>query len=400
MKPIKLGILRENKIPPDNRVPFNPNQCSLLKSIYPELEIYVQPSAHRCFTDKEYLDHNIVIREDVTDCQILMGVKEVPPQNLIADKTYLFFSHTMKKQPHNKKLLQTVLKKNIRLIDYEALTWETGERILGFGHYAGVVGAHNGLLFFGKRTHSFELKRAFECDDFHQLTALYDKIKLPPVKIVVTGTGRVAKGVFELLDAIGIKMISPEDFLQKKYNEPVYCVLNSEQLYERKLDGGFDRKEFHARPELYQSKFHPYAAMTDLMINAIYWDVRTQRFFSKDDMAKPSFHIQVIADVTCDVDGSVPCTIRESTIPDAVYGFDPKTQMETKPFQQDCIDVMAVSNLPNELPREASTEFGNNLMQFVTDELFSDFSVIIERASVAKNGKLTARFSYLEDYAK
>ena len=400
MSSLKLGILREDKVPQDNRVPFTPNQCTLLKSMYPGLEIYVQPSPHRCFSDDEYREHNVHIRENLSLCNILMGVKEVPPENLIPDKTYLFFSHTLKKQPHNKKLLQTILKKNIRLIDYETLTWETGERILGFGHFAGVVGAHNGLLFYGKRTGLYDLKRAFQCKDYYELIGLYNNIKLPSIKILLTGTGRVAKGAFEFLDAIGIKMVGAENFLHGKYNEPVYCVLNSEQLYSRKLDGGFDRREFHERPELYKSKFHPYTEVTDLMINAIFWHLRAPQFFAKEDMARPSFHIQLIADITCDVNGSVPSTIRESTIQDAIYGYDPKKQVETKPFQKDCIDVMAVSNLPNELPREASTEFGNNLMQFVTDELFSDFSVIIERASMTKNGKLTARFMYLEDYVK
>lgn len=398
MSKIIAALIREEKKPADKRVAFTPQQCVWLMNKYPNLEIIVQPSSIRCYSDEEYRAENIRVQEDISEAQYYIGIKEVPYDKLVNDKKYLFFSHTIKKQPHNRRMLQEILRRNITLIDYECLTWETGERILGFGHFAGVVGAHNGFLTWGKRYKQFNLKPAWQCKDYGDLIEQYKDIKLPPIKIAVTGTGRVARGVFELLEKLNIRMVSVQNYLTQAYEEPVYVVLNTSQLYERKDGKPFRRDDFHKRPEQYQSAFLPFTKVTDLFINAIYWDPKAPVFFTKEDMRSREFRIKVIADITCDVNGSVPATIRDTTIDNPVFGYNPFTEKEEEPYQPQVIDVMAVSNLPNELPREASAEFGEKLIEYVMDELMEEHSDVIERATIAEEGALMPRYKYLEDY--
>ena len=394
-----FALLREEKSPPDNRVAFSPQQCLWLMNKHSELQIIVQPSSHRCYSDKEYASEGITVQEDVSGADWLIGIKEVPPSKLIANKRYMFFSHTIKKQPHNQKLLQTVIEKNCALVDYECLVCETGERVLGFGHFAGVVGMHNGFKTYGNRYKIFDLKPAHQCRDYKELLEQYIGVNLPPIKIAVTGTGRVARGVFEVLEKLNVRMVSVQNFLTQTYNEPVYVVLNTSQLYERKDGKPFNRHDFHHHPEQYISAFAPFTKVTDLFVNAIYWDPRAPIFFTKDEMRSREFRIKVIADVTCDVNGSVPATIRDTTIQEPVFGYNPFTEKEDEPYQPQVIDVMAVSNLPNELPREASTEFGEKLIEYVVDEMLTPETDLIERATIAQNGKLMPKFDYLADYA-
>ncbi|MEO6166849.1 MAG: NAD(P)-dependent oxidoreductase [Chitinophagales bacterium] len=399
MNKLRIALIREEKIPADTRVAFSPVQCQWLMTKYPELEIFVQPSETRCYSDQEYRHEDVEVREDLNDADLLMGIKEVPKEKLMAGKKYLFFSHTIKKQLQNRDLLKTILKKNIRMIDYECLVWENGERILGFGHFAGVVGAHNAFITYGKRYKLFDLKRAYECADYDELIDLYKNIKLPAMKIAITGTGRVARGVYELVEKLNLRMVSIQNYLTKDFDEPVYVVLNTSQLYESKNGKPFNRNEFHHQPQNYTSAFLPFTKVTNIFINAIFWDPYAPVFFSKEDMRRRDFKIKVIADVTCDVNGSVPATIRDATIEDPVFGYNPLTEKEETPYQPQVIDVMAVSNLPNELPREASSEFGDKLIEYVVEELLLENSEIIERATIANDGQLTTRFQYLQDFA-
>ena len=398
MTKLKIALIREEKIPVDTRVAFSPVQCQWLMNKYPGLEIIVQPCENRCFKDEEYRQEDVTVQEDISNADLLMGIKEVPKEKLIPGKKYLFFSHTIKKQPQNRALLQTILKHNIRLIDYECLVWENGERILGFGHFAGVVGAHNAFITYGKRYNLFNLKPAHACNDYDELIDAYKDLSLPPMKIAVTGTGRVAKGAYELLEKLNLRMVSIQNYLTKDFEEPVYVVLNTSQLYESKNGKPFDRNEFHHRPENYTSAFLPFTKVTNIFINAIFWDPHAPVFFTKEDMRRHDFKIKVIADVTCDVDGSVPATIRDTTIESPVFGYNPSTEKEDTPYQPQVIDVMAVSNLPNELPREASSEFGDKLIEYVVEELLLEQSDIIERATIASNGQLRQRYQYLQDY--
>ncbi|HAP02392.1 MAG TPA: alanine dehydrogenase [Bacteroidetes bacterium] len=393
-----LALIREEKKPVDTRVAFSPEQCVWLMNKYPELKIIVQPSPIRCFSDYEYDAEGIEIREDVSEADVLVGIKEVPKEKLIEGKKYLFFSHTIKKQPHNQAMMKEIIRKKIELIDYECLVWENGERILGFGHFAGIVGTHNSFLTYGKRYKLFDLKPAHQCKDFQEMLEQYKRIKIPAIKICVTGTGRVARGVFDLLEKLNIRMVSVQNYLTKNFDEPVYVVLNTSQLYEKKDGKKFNREEFHLHPELYESAFLPFAKVTNLFLNAIYWHPSAPPFFTKADMRSPDFRIKVIGDITCDVDGSVAATIRDTSIDNPVFGYNPATEKEEAPYQPQVIDVMAVSNLPNELPREASHEFGDKLIEYVVEELVENSSNIIERATIARGGKLLPRFEYLSDY--
>lgn len=394
----KIGIVRESKFPPDSRVPLIPTQIQHLKEKYPGLDIVIQPSKGRCFADYEFEEYDIPLKEDLRDRDIILGVKEVPYDLLITGKQYLFFSHTIKKQPHNRKLLQALLEKNITLIDYECLKDERGNRVIAFGRWAGIIGAHNGLWTYSQRIGHSHLKRAKDLKDYYELKYQYRGLKLPPIKIIVTGTGRVGKGAVEFLHEIKMKEITKDAFLNEKFNEPVFCVLDSDALYDRKSDNGFDRLEFHQHPELYQCAFKKYADECDLLINCIFWSPKAPQLFSKDDMRDPQWRIKVIADVSCDVNGGVPATIRSTTINEPVYGYDVNTESEIAPYIPESIDIMAIDNLPNELPRSASEEFGKLLINSVWDELINPDSKMIYNATICTNGKLNEPFLYLSDY--
>ena len=332
----------------------------------------------------------------------LLGVKEVPIETLIPNKTYCFFSHTIKEQAYNRKLLLAILEKNIRLVDYEVLTNEKGKRLIAFGRFAGMVGAHNGILTYGQRTGAYDLIRMKDCHDYEEAKRHYRKLQLPPIKIVLTGTGRVGSGAAEVLLDMGIQQVEPEDFLNNLYNQPVFTQLECKH-YAKRIDGSaFDKKEFYHHPEWFKSAFAPYAAVSDVMINGIYWDNNAPAFFSKAEMRSTDFKIKVIADVTCDIApvSSIPSTLRASTIAEPFFGYDPVAEAETQAFQEHVIDMMTIDNLPNELPRDASTAFGEQFIKHILPEFFKENSAVIERATVAENGQLGKHFQYLENYVK
>jgi len=397
-----LGLIRERKNPPDNRVPLTPQQCAEIMAERPGINIVVETSPDRCYTDNEYREQNIPVVTDLSQCDVLLGVKEVPVDHLIPGKTYFFFSHTKKLQPYNKKLMRAMIQKNIRMIDYECLTHTDGQRILGFGFFAGVVGAHNGILTYGRKHKLFELPAAYGIRNYAELISFYDDLKLPPVKIAVTGSGKVASGILEIMSHLDIQSVEPVDYLSKEYEYPVYTHLKGNTLYERITDGGYDRESFHQHPETYRSLFQPYMAQTDILMNGIYWDKHIARLFEKEDALREDFRISVIADITCDTDGSVPINLGSSTIADPVYGIDRQTLAKTAPFlsAQQTIDVMAVDNLPNELPRDASKYFGAHFEKYVLDALLSGYDhELIDRATICAGGRLGQSYDYMADYA-
>jgi alanine dehydrogenase len=400
MTKIKIGVLREEKSPPDKRVPLPPLVCAELIRKYPNLEVYVQPSKIRCYEDYEYTSFGVPLQEDLSDCDILMGVKEVPVEKLIPHKKYLFFSHTIKKQPHNAKLMKALVEKKIQMIDYETLTDINHNRIIGFGRYAGIVGAYNAILGYGRKYDLFILKAANACRDRAEMEEELKRVKLPNIKIALTGGGRVANGVIETLSALRIRKVTPEEFLMCSFREPVYCQLNARDYVQRKTDHNFDLQDFYTHPEHFISNFTPYTKMADIYISAHFWDPRAPRMFELSDVTAPDFHLSVIADITCDIDGSIPTTTRASTIQAPFYGFNTKTQKEDLPFNKDTVCVMAVDNLPCELPRDASDDFGKDLMERVLPNItITDKDQVIERATICKDGKLTPAFHYLKDYA-
>ncbi len=397
---VRIGLIKEGKIPADNRVALTPAQCKWIHKNSGTVRVVAQSSADRCFSDREYLAAGAEVKDDISDCDILMGIKEVPPEQLIPGKTYLFFSHTKKKQPHNQKLLRAVLDKNIRLIDYECLEHEDGQRIIGFGFFAGVVGAHNGMMAYGNRTGLYKLDRVYKQRSFRELIHNYFGLRLPNVKIAVTGSGRVAHGILEIMNLMGIHEVEPEDYLKRRFSYPVYTQLKGADLYRHKTTGGYNREDFHNNPEHYECRFLPYAAQTDILMNGVFWDKNVPRLFEKNDVSAEDFIIQTIADITDDVNGSVPVNIGDQTIEDPVYGVDKKTLQKTAPYLKSSVDLMAVGNLPNELPRDASRYFGEQLIKYVLDDLLKGGSEIIERATMTENGKLTEPYQYLQEYAE
>jgi alanine dehydrogenase len=397
---MKIGIIREGKIPVDKRVALTPNQAKLLKEKFPETEIVVQTSPLRCFSDKEYAENGFLITDDMRDCDVLLGVKEVNIKDLLEGKTYFFFSHTIKKQAYNRDLLREILKKNIRMVDYETLTDTNKNRVIAFGRYAGLVGAYNGLRAYGLKYKLFDLKPVNLCFDKKESDAELQKVKLPPIKIALTGGGRVASGAVETLMQAGIRRVSPAELLENTFDEPVFAQLNSKDYNKRKDGAAFVSKDFYNSPELFEQDFEKYTDTVDLLIACAFWDNKAPKLFNIKDIQRNGFKLNVIADVTCDIDGSIPTTIRPTTIDSPFYDFSRENLCETAPFgNQNNITVMSIDNLPCELPRDASSDFGQIMLDTVLPALIShDENDLIKRAVIAENGHLTPNFAYLQDF--
>jgi len=396
---MKIALLREGKIPADKRVALSPKQCLEVLKQYPGLVLVVQPSPIRKFTDQDYLDLGIILQEDLSDCDVLIGVKEVPKKDLIPHKTYFYFSHTIKEQPYNKSLLLKMLSLNIRMIDYEVLTNEKSKRLIGFGRYAGIVGCYNGFLAYGKRTNSFSLKPAHLCEDRKEMEIELRKIQLEPIKIILTGSGRVGNGIIELINIIGIRQVSPDEFLNKSFDEPVFVHLNTLD-YNKRIDGSASSKsDFYTNPGSYQSDFLKFAKTAEMFVAGHYYAAGSPFLFTREDAKSKEFKIRTVADVSCDINGPVACTIQPSTIQNPIYGYNPLTELIDDYAKPDVIAVMAVDNLPCELPKDSSIDFGAELIKHILPCLLStDPHKVIERATICENGKLTEQFSYLESY--
>ena len=396
---IKIGIIREGKVPPDSRVPLNPQQCRSL--IDRGHDIVVQPSSNRCFSDDDYIQQGVPMKEDLSDRDVLLGVKEVPIDQLIPDKTYFFFSHTIKEQAYNRDLLKHIVENNITLIDYEVLTNDRGARVIAFGKFAGMVGAHNALWTYGERTREFSLPRMKDLYDYAEAREVYGRVNFPKMKIVLTGTGRVAQGAAMVLDDMGIRKVSPLEYVTTDFDEAVYTQINS-FFYTKRKDGvATDSvQDFYNNPLDYESDFSHFLPITDVMINGIYWDNDAPAFFTLEEMKSDNFGIKVIGDVTCDIApvSSIPSTIKASTIADPIFGFERMTGKETKPHGNNVVDMMTIDNLPNELPRDASTAFGNMFIEHIIDELNKPDSEVLKRATIATKKDLGEYFEYLRDY--
>lgn len=399
MKKLILGVIRETKNPPDKRVPLTPVQCRQLSERYPKLEIRVQPSANRCYSDQEYLDEGLSLSEDLSGCGVLMGVKEVKTEALLEGKTYFFFSHTAKQQPYNQPLLKVVVEKGIRLIDYEYLTAENKVRVVAFGKWAGVVGAYNGLRALGLRTGRFELPPATECKDVKELKSHLSGLDIGQTRIAVTGGGRVAGGALEILKTAGIREAEPEAYLASVLRKPVFTRLDPWHYTKNRFGELFDFKHFVDNPHLYENSFLPYARRSDMLVACHFWDPRSPVLLTQKDLTGGDVPIRIVADISCDIDGPISSTIRASTIADPFYGYDPVTGKEAPAFDQDSITVMAVDNLPGELPRDASRDFGAALVKHVIPELLSSRDTpMLKRATIAEGGGLGEEYGYLKDY--
>jgi saccharopine dehydrogenase (NAD+, L-lysine-forming) len=396
---MKIGVLKEEKIPADKRVPLTPKQCRQLLDTYPDIEISVKSSAIRCFSDDMYIAEGITIVDDLSDCDVLIGVKEVPKESLIANKTYLYFSHTIKEQSYNRGLLLEMFELNIIMVDYEVLRNKQGNRLLGFGRYAGIVGAYNGFLTYGLKSGKYNLKAAHNCEDRIEMESEMSKIKLSNEKIIVTGNGRVGNGIMEIMEESNIREVSKSDFLTKTFNEAVFVHLNFMDYNVKKDGSSAVKQEFYSNPELFKSSFMDYAIHADIFIAGHYYSSGSPYLFTRQDAKSPDFNLKVVADVSCDINGPVACTIKPSTISNPIYGYDKQTEQEVDFRNEDAIAVMAVDNLPCELPKDASEDFGNEMMYKILPSLIvSDDEQIIANATICKAGDLTQNFEYLRNY--
>lgn len=396
---MKFGIIKERKNPPDRRVVFTPQELLKLKEQFPQADFEVETSDIRVFSDEEYASLGIKVDTDVTDCDVLIGVKEVPVDALIPNKTYFFFSHTIKKQPYNRKLLLACLEKNITLIDHETIVDANHKRLIGFGRYAGIVGAYNGFRAFGLKYDLFNLAKAETLKDQAALIERLRRPVLPPIKIVLTGHGKVGLGAKEMLDAMKIKEVSIEDYLTKTYTQPVYTHLDLKDYNMRKDDGTFDKNDFYVHPEDYTSNFERFSKVSDIFMAGHFYGNGAPVILTREMLRSAENKIKVVADISCDVDGPIACTLRASTIAEPIYGYLPSEHKEVDYMHPAAIVVMAVDNLPCELPKDASEGFGEMFLKHVIPALYNnDKDGILERGTICENGKLTKNFEYLQEY--
>ncbi|GLU43955.1 NAD(P)-dependent oxidoreductase [Allomuricauda sp. NBRC 101325] len=396
---MKFGIIRERKNPPDRRVVLSPTECQNVLKQFPKAEILVETSPIRTFSDEEYIEKGLQVGDDMESCDVLLGVKEVPIDALLPDKKYFFFSHTIKKQPYNRELLRAILSKNIELYDHEVITNPKGQRLVAFGRYAGIVGAYNGFRAYGLKYDLYQLPKAENLKDQQALIAELKQIKLPNIKILLTGKGRVGNGAKEMLDGMGMKKVGVDDYLHKSFSEPVYCQIDAAEYNKRKDGIRGNKADFFQNPQEYKSNFFRFAKVTDFYIAGHFYGDGAPFLYTREDAKQSDFKIKVVADISCDIDGPVATTIQPSTIADPIYGYNPVSESEDDFKKENVIAVMAVDNLPCELPRDASVGFGEAFSKFVIPAFFNnDEDGILERARMTQNGQLTARYNYLQDY--
>lgn len=396
---MKFGIIKERKVPVDRRVVFTPEELVRLKTEHPEAQIKVESSDIRVFSDAQYSDLGIEIATDISDCDVLFGVKEVPVDALIPNKKYFFFSHTIKMQPYNRKLLIAVLDKNIELYDHETIVDKNNKRLIGFGRYAGIVGAYNGFRGFGIKYDLFNLPKAETLKSKDDLIARLKRQTLPNIKIVLTGHGKVGMGAKEILEGMKVKEVSVDDFLTKNYSQAVYTQIDVLD-YNKRLDGKvLDNKDFYKNPKDYTSDFERFTKVADIYFAGHFHGNEAPDILTREMLNSPKNKIQVVADISCDVNGPIACTIKASTIADPFFGYLPIDNKEVPYTHPGSIMVMSVDNLPCELPKDASEGFGEMFMEHVIPAFFNgDKDEILQRAKMTENGKLTERYMYLQDY--
>jgi alanine dehydrogenase len=397
---MKFGIIKERKNPPDRRVVFTPEELVRLQNEHSEAIVKVESSDIRVFNDDAYRNLGIEVVDDISDCDVFFGVKEIPVDYLIPNKKYFFFSHTIKKQVHNRKLLQAVLDKKIELYDHETIVDANNRRLIGFGRYAGIVGAYNGFRAFGIKYDLFTLAKAETLKSQEDLIVRLKRQILPNIKIVLTGHGKVAMGAKEMLDGMKLKQVSPDDFLNKIYDKPVYTQIDVLD-YNKRIDGTVaeSNSDFYKNPQEYTSNFERFSKVADIFMAGHFHGNGSPDILTREMLNAPDNKIKVVADISCDVDGPIACTIKASTIADPFFGYLPNENKEVPYSHPGSIMVMSVDNLPCELPKDASEGFGEMFMEHVIPAFFNnDKDGILARAKITENGKLTPRFAYLQDY--
>jgi len=399
-----IGIVRESRND-ENRTPLVPEHIKKYKESNPNINFIIQPSNSRCFSDEEYELCGAKINENLNECSIIFGVKEIDPNILINNRTYLFFSHTFKinKQQkniekHKKDLLLSILNKKITLIDYENIRGKNGTRCLGFGRFAGIVGCYNTLNLLLRVIGKQSLASAYKIDDYERLVLNLKNLYFPKTKILVTGDGRVAKGVIELLNQTNIKAVSKKDFLEKKFDQPIFCNLETKDYVTNNSSTNFNLEHFIDNPQDYSSSALQYLKETNILISAHYWDPSSPKIFENEDL-KDLQNLKIVGDITCDINGSVPTTIRSTTIEKPNYWIE-RNSLKEIDENNDGIAVMAVDNLPSELPRDSSTEFSEGIINEVLPFLLKEDDGRILNGTITTDGSFLEKYNYLNNYIK
>ena len=399
-----IGIIRESRND-ENRTPLVPEHIKKYKESNPNINFIIQPSNSRCFSDEEYELCGAKINENLNECSIIFGVKEIDPNILINNRTYLFFSHTFKinKQQkniekHKKDLLLSILNKKIKLIDYENIRGKNGTRCLGFGRFAGIVGCYNTLNLLLKVLGKQSLASAYKINDYERLVLNLKNLYFPKTKILVTGDGRVSKGVIELLNQTNIKAVSKKDFLEKKFDQPIFCNLETKDYVTNNSSTDFSLEHFINNPQDYSSSALQYLKETNILISAHYWDPSSPKIFENEDL-KDLQNLKIVGDITCDINGSVPTTIRSTTIEEPNYWIE-RYNLKEIDENNDGIAVMAVDNLPSELPRDSSTEFSEGIINEVLPFLLKEDDGRILNGTITTDGSFLEKYNYLNDYIR
>lgn len=400
---MKIALIKETKSPVDNRVALSPKQVSELNRRFPQHRIVVQSSDIRAFSDDEYRNEGVEIVDSVSDCDVLFGIKEARIETLIPDKHYFFFGHIAKMQEYNRPLLQAFIQNRITFCDYEYLVDDKNQRVCAFGWWAGVVGVYYTLRGYGLKHKLYELPKPDRRFTLEQLLESLKSITLPPVKLFVTGAGRVSQGAQYVLNNIGACLMSEEEYLATDNVKRLsYCYTDVDRLVKRKDGKEFSWDDFTRHAKEYESDFYRWARQTDILLCAHFWGPEAPVYLTEEDLRRSDLRIRMIGDVTCDIKGSIKSTVRPATHADPYYDYNPVTEQDEPAFSSDSnITVMAVDTCPNALAMDTSEYFGKMLMQHVFEPLLSgEQSDVIKRSMIVEAGKLTSRFSYLENFAK
>lgn len=399
---MKIALIKETKVPIDNRVAFSPKQMAQLQNDYPEHQFVVQRSDVRSFADEEYREAGLSLVEKVEDCDILFGIKEAQIDTLIPNKHYIFFGHIAKMQAYNRPLLQAFINKGITFTDYEYMVDNAGIRVCAFGWWAGIVGVYYTLRGYGLRHKLFELPKPDRRFTLDGLTLALKSIPLPAIKILVTGNGRVSQGAQHILDAIGAHRLTEEQFLSAEtVSQLSYTVADVDKLVKRSDGESFSWSHFTQHASSYESDFMRWGTAADILVCAHFWAPEAPVYLSEEDLRNPQLRIKMIGDVTCDIQGSVKSTLRSTTHDEPYFDYNPQSATEEEAFSSNNnITVMAVDTCPNALAMDTSAYFGDMLMQHVMPGLLSgNHSDVVLRGTILNKGKLTERFAYLEDFA-
>ena len=399
---MKIALIKETKVPVDNRVALSPKQVAELNKRFPQHEIVVQASDIRAFSDDEYRAEGVRVVDNVKDCEVLFGIKEAKIESLIPNKHYFFFGHIAKMQEYNRPLLQAFMQKHITFCDYEYLVDDNNIRVCAFGWWAGVVGVYYTLRGYGLKYKLYELPKPDRRFTLEQLFDALKSIELPKVKLMVTGAGRVSQGAQHVLENIGAQRMTEETYLATdKVDKLSYCVADVDRLVKRKDGGAFAWNDFTHNAMAYESDFMRFAKKTDVLICAHFWGPDAPVYLSEDDLRNPDMRIRMIGDVTCDIKGSIKSTVRPATHDAPYYDYNPVSEQDESAFSsKKNITVMAVDTCPNALALDTSIYFGDMLMKHVFEPLLKgEYSDVISRSMILDDGELTPRFDYLYEFA-